>query len=87
MRPARQTADLPLGYPREYVRLVALHDGRSVRIRPVLPGDAPALAEAIESADADTIRHRDPGNLGRHRQVLRAAARLQTRITSAIGIQ
>lgn len=58
LRPARQAADLPPGYPQEYVRLVALHDGRSVLIRPVLPGDAPALAEAIESADADTIRRR-----------------------------
>ena len=30
----------------------------SVLIRPIQPGDAPALAEAIESADADTIRRR-----------------------------
>ncbi|HEV2255735.1 MAG TPA: GNAT family N-acetyltransferase [Streptosporangiaceae bacterium] len=56
--PQRQAADLPPGYPQEYTRLVTLHDGRSVLIRPVLPGDAPALAEAIESADADTIRRR-----------------------------
>jgi GNAT superfamily N-acetyltransferase len=66
VRPARQTADLPPGYPQEYQRLVTLRDGRSVLIRPVLPGDAPALAEAIQSADADTIRRR---YLGGHPQV------------------
>jgi len=38
--------------------LVTLRDGRRVLIRPVLPSDAPALAESIESADADTIRRR-----------------------------
>ncbi len=56
--PPRQTADLPLGYPLEYQRLVTLRDRRRVLIRPVLPSDAPALAESIESADADTIRRR-----------------------------
>ena len=66
VRPARQTAELPPGYPQEYLRLVTLRDGRSVLIRPILPGDAPALAEAIESADADTIRRR---YLGRHLRV------------------
>jgi RimJ/RimL family protein N-acetyltransferase len=64
--PARQTANLPPGYPQEYERLVTLRDGRSVLIRPIQPSDAPALAEAIESADADTIRRR---YLGRHLQV------------------
>ena len=58
VRPAQQTADLPPGYPQEYRRAVTLHDGRSVLIRPILPSDAPALAESIESADADTIRRR-----------------------------
>ena len=57
-RPARQAADLPPGYPQEYRRLVTLRDGRSVLIRPILPSDAPALAEAIQSADADTIHRR-----------------------------
>jgi GNAT superfamily N-acetyltransferase len=66
VRPARQSADLPPGYPQEYRRLVTLRDGRSVLIRPVLPGDAPALAESIESADADTIHRRF---LGGHPQV------------------
>jgi len=57
-RTARQSADLPPGYPPEYRRLITLRDGRSVLIRPVLPSDAPALAESIASADADTIRRR-----------------------------
>lgn len=38
--------------------MVTLRDGRSVLIRPIQPGDAPMLAEAIESADADTIHRR-----------------------------
>jgi RimJ/RimL family protein N-acetyltransferase len=46
--------------------MVTLRDGRSVLIRPIQPSDAPALAEAIRSADADTIRHR---YLGGHPQV------------------
>jgi RimJ/RimL family protein N-acetyltransferase len=58
VRPAWQTADLSAGCPREYRRLVTLRDGRSVLVRPVLPGDAPALAESIASADAETIRRR-----------------------------
>ncbi len=66
VRPARQTADLPPGYPQEYQRLVTLRDGRSVLIRPIRPSDAPALAEAIESADADTIHRR---YLGGHLRV------------------
>jgi len=65
-RSAQQTADLPPGYPQEYRRLVTLRDGRNVLVRPVLPSDAPALAESIESADADTIRRRF---LGRHLRV------------------
>ena len=58
VRPTPQTADLPPGYPQEYQRLVTLRDGRSVLIRPIQPSDAPALAGAIDSADADTIRRR-----------------------------
>jgi RimJ/RimL family protein N-acetyltransferase len=65
-RPARQAADLPAGYPQEYQQVVTLRDGRRVLIRPIQPGDAPALAEAIRSADADTIRLR---YLGGHPRV------------------
>ena len=64
--PPRPAADLPAGYPLEYRQVVTLHDGRSVLIRPILPSDAPALAEAIKSADADTIRRR---YLGGHPRV------------------
>ena len=46
--------------------MVTLRDGRSVLIRPILPSDAPALAESIESADADTIHRRF---FGSHPQV------------------
>ena len=65
-RPAQPPADLPAGYPLEYRRAVTLRDGRRVLIRPILPGDASALAEAIQSADDDTIRRR---YLGGHPQV------------------
>jgi RimJ/RimL family protein N-acetyltransferase len=67
-RPARQAADLPPSYPQEYRRVVTLRDGRSVLIRPILPSDAPALAEAIRSADVDTIRRR---YLGGHPRITR----------------
>jgi RimJ/RimL family protein N-acetyltransferase len=49
---------LPRGYPLEYQRLVRLPDGRRVFIRPILPGDAPELAEAISAADAETVYRR-----------------------------
>lgn len=49
---------LPAGYPVEYRRQVRLRDGRQVFIRPILPQDAPELARAIKSADADTLRRR-----------------------------
>jgi RimJ/RimL family protein N-acetyltransferase len=49
---------LPRGYPLECQRLVRLPDGRRVFIRPILPGDAPELAEAIRTADAETIHRR-----------------------------
>ena len=51
-------AQVPPGYPREYERRLRLHDGRTVAIRPVVPHDAPALAEAILTADAETLRRR-----------------------------
>jgi GNAT superfamily N-acetyltransferase len=79
-RPARQTTDLPPGYPLEYQRLVTLHDGRSVLIRPVLPSDAPALAESIKSADADTIRRRF---LGGHLRVTSALLEFLTTVDFA----
>jgi RimJ/RimL family protein N-acetyltransferase len=53
-----QPPNLPPGYPLDFQRLVRLHDGRRVFIRPILPGDAAALAEAISTADPDTIHRR-----------------------------
>ena len=52
------TAGLPPGYPRECEQEVTLRDGRHVLIRPILPSDAPELAEAIKTADPDTLRRR-----------------------------
>jgi GNAT superfamily N-acetyltransferase len=51
-------AGLPPGYPRDYQQEVTLRDGRPVLIRPILPSDAPDLAEAIKTADPDTLRRR-----------------------------
>ena len=51
-------AGRPPGYPREYERHVMLPGGRWVLIRPILPSDAPELAEALNTADADTLRRR-----------------------------
>jgi GNAT superfamily N-acetyltransferase len=52
------TQDLPPDYPTRYESLAALADGRQVEIRPILPSDAPELAEAIRTADAQTLRAR-----------------------------
>jgi ribosomal protein S18 acetylase RimI-like enzyme len=52
------TEDLPPDYPTSYENVVTLADGRQVEIRPILPSDAPELAEAIRTADAETLRAR-----------------------------
>jgi len=51
----RRSLDLPPGYPSTYESFVRLADGRQVEVRPVLPSDAPELAEAIRTADAETL--------------------------------
>ena len=51
-------AGLPPGYPREYEQEGTLRDGRRVLVRPILPSDAPELAEAIKTADPGTLRRR-----------------------------
>jgi RimJ/RimL family protein N-acetyltransferase len=53
-----EPGELPPGYPEEYQREEVLGDGRRVFIRPILPGDAAELAEAIKTADAETLRRR-----------------------------
>jgi GNAT superfamily N-acetyltransferase len=50
--------DVPPDYPREYERRLRLSDRRTVVIRPVVPADAPEVAEAFRTADADTLRLR-----------------------------
>lgn len=55
----------PPGYPRSYERTLRLRDGRAVFVRPVVPADAPQLAEAIRTADADTLRRRFMGGTPR----------------------
>jgi RimJ/RimL family protein N-acetyltransferase len=55
---ALHPADAPPGYPVGYERRARLRDGRKVFIRPIVPGDAAALAEAIGSADPDTLYRR-----------------------------
>lgn len=57
----RQTRVLPPDYPRGYDTVVGLADGRRVEIRPILPSDAPELAEAIRAADAETLHARFMG--------------------------
>ncbi len=53
-----QQTDPPPGYPSGYEHELALADGRRVLIRPIVPGDAQQLAEAIRTADPDTLRRR-----------------------------
>jgi GNAT superfamily N-acetyltransferase len=56
---ARQpTPNLPPGYPSGYEPFIVLPGGRQVEVRPILPSDAPELAEAIRTADAETLRAR-----------------------------
>ncbi len=57
-RTRHQTQELPPGYPGSYECVVRLADGREVTISPILPSDATELAEAIRTADAETIRAR-----------------------------
>lgn len=57
----RRSQNLPAGYPRGYDCVVGLADGRRVEIRPILPSDAPELAEAIRTADAETLHARFMG--------------------------
>ena len=54
----RPTQDRPPGYPSTYESVMRLADGRRVQIRPILPSDAPELAEAIRTADAETLHAR-----------------------------
>jgi RimJ/RimL family protein N-acetyltransferase len=48
----------PPGYPSDLERHLVLRDGRGVDVRPIVPEDAAELAEAIRTADADTLYRR-----------------------------
>ena len=48
----------PQGYPVELERIVAVPDGRTVFIRPLLPADAAQLADEIATLDEDTLYRR-----------------------------
>ena len=61
---------LPPGYPAELECELHLDDGRCVRVRPILPTDAPALADAIAHADPQTIRLRFLGGTAPHDDAL-----------------
>lgn len=54
----RGTEPNPDGYPDTYERMVRLADGRRVSVRPILPSDAPELADAIRTADPETLHAR-----------------------------
>lgn len=58
MVPSTTDQELPQGYPEHLASSFELRDGRTVRIRPILPSDATEIAEAIESADRETLLHR-----------------------------
>jgi GNAT superfamily N-acetyltransferase len=57
MRSVRRSAQ-PDGYPAEYEASVRLKDGRAVQIRPIVPADAAELADAIRTADPETLHAR-----------------------------
>ncbi|MDJ0953061.1 MAG: GNAT family N-acetyltransferase [Acidimicrobiia bacterium] len=56
--PLQPRSGLPPGYPFDFERQVTLDDGRTIYVRPVVPGDAVLLASAVAEADADTLYHR-----------------------------
>ena len=58
MVPSTTDQELPQGYPEHLGGPFELRDGRTVSIRPILPSDATEIAEAIESADRETLLHR-----------------------------
>jgi len=49
---------IPAGYPRDYERRLVLPDGRTVFVRPVVPGDAALLAVEVAEADSETLYQR-----------------------------
>lgn len=58
MRRPEALPSKPPGYPADLERHVRLADGTCVFVRPVVPDDADALAEAARSADPETLYYR-----------------------------
>ena len=58
MVPSTTDQGLPPGYPEHLAGSFGLRDGRTVWIRPILPSDATEIAQAIETADRQTLLHR-----------------------------
>lgn len=58
MVPSTTDQGIPPGYPEHLGGAFQVRDGRTVRIRPILPSDAGELAEAIETADRESLLHR-----------------------------
>jgi GNAT superfamily N-acetyltransferase len=56
--PHPRAVGVPPGYPSTYESVVRLADGRVVEVRPIVPSDAAELAEAIRTADAETLHAR-----------------------------
>jgi GNAT superfamily N-acetyltransferase len=50
--------NIPKGYPNDLEETVILTDGRSVRVRPILPSDYEQLSTAAETADQETLLNR-----------------------------
>jgi GNAT superfamily N-acetyltransferase len=59
--PAAASGVIP-GYPMDLERQASLADGRSVFIRPIRPGDAAALRNALATADHETLYARFLGS-------------------------
>ena len=58
MMPTSTDQGTPADYPEHLSGSLELSDGRTVQIRAILPSDAEDLAEAIETADRETLLHR-----------------------------
>ena len=56
--PLHPRTGLPDKYPYDYERAIVLNDGRTVHVRPIVPGDAVVLANEVKATDPETIYQR-----------------------------
>jgi acetyltransferase len=54
----RSVAALPIGYPSELERPIALHGGARLRLRPIRPDDEPRLEELFQRLSRHTVYQR-----------------------------